>query len=180
MPLFHNKNLNDKTRFILSNSLSKYNDNIQKHWILTVLTLEWMCVMCFHFHYYIWGSMCSTGPFLFRWLRGYSKAHVIIIIKSEVSTLPIIVFSVAVCLRCLSHHILSLIAYTFRENRDFVFISIVQFMMSANIRIYFGLQIVFVCLYTTLSHYHHCTNLSDDIEIIKCLSEIFCRVCELD
>ena len=28
--------------------------------------------------------------------------------------------SVVVCLRCLLHHILSLIAYTFRENREFV------------------------------------------------------------
>ena len=36
------------------------------------------------------------------------------------------------CLRYLLH-ILSLIAYTFRENRDFVFITIVQFMMSSNI-----------------------------------------------
>ena len=42
-------------------------------------------------------------------------------------------FSVVVCLRCLLHHILSLIAYTFRENQDFVFITIVQFMMSPNI-----------------------------------------------
>ena len=40
----------------------------------------------------------------------------------------------------------------------FVFISIVQFMMSANSRIRFGLQIVFVCLYITPSHYHHCAN----------------------
>ena len=37
--------------------------------------------------------MCSTGPFQFRLLRGFfSIAHVIIIIKSEVSTLPIIIF----------------------------------------------------------------------------------------
>ena len=62
------------------------------------------------------------------------------------------------CLRCLLHHILSLIVYTFRENREFVFISIVQFMMSVNIRIRLGLQILFVCLYTTPSHYHHCAN----------------------
>ena len=82
-----------------------------------------------------------------------------------------------VCLRCLLHHILSLTAYTFRKNRDFVFfIIIVQFMMSANIRIRFCLQIVFVCLYITPSHYHHCANLSEDIELIKCLSDIFCRV----
>ena len=65
-------------------------------------------------------------------------------------------FSVIVCLRCLLHHILSLIAYTFREYRKFVFIIIVQFMMSANSRIWFVLQIVLVCLYSTPSHYHYC------------------------
>ena len=82
-------------------------------------------------------------------------------------------FSVVVCLRCLLHHILSLIAYMFRENREFVFIIIVHFMMSANIRIRFGLQIVLVCLYSTPSHYHHCANLSKGIELMKCLSDIF-------
>ena len=34
----------------------------------------------------------------------------------------------------------------------------------------FGLQIVLVCLYSTQSHYHHCANLSEGIELIKCLS----------
>ena len=62
--------------------------------------------------------------------------------------------------------------------REFVVIIIARIMMSANSRIRFGLQIVFVCLYITPSLYHHCANLSDDIEIIKCLSDIFCRVCE--
>ena len=83
--------------------------------------------------------MCSTVQY--RWLKAYiSVTHVIIIIKSEVSTFPIvIIFSVVVCLRCLLRHILSLIAYTFRENREFVFIIIVQFMMSANSRIRFAL-----------------------------------------
>ena len=80
------------------------------------------------------------------------------------------------CLRYLLHHILSLIAYTFRENREFIFIIIVQFMMSANSWIRFALEIVRVCLYSTPSHYHHCANLSEDIELIKCLSDIFCRV----
>ena len=54
--------------------------------------------------------------------------------------------------------IMSLIVYTFWENWEFVFISIVQFMMSANSRIRFDLQIVFVCLYITPSQYHHCAN----------------------
>ena len=63
-----------------------------------------------------------------------------------------------------------LIQYTFRENREFVFIIIVQFMMSANSQIGFDLKIVFVYLYNTSSHYHHCASLSKDIELIKCLS----------
>ena len=54
-----------------------------------------------------------------------------------------------------------------RENRDFVFIIIVQFMMSSNNRMRFDLQIVFVCLYITSSHYHHCANLSEDTELIN-------------
>ena len=33
----------------------------------------------------------------------------------------------------------------------------------------FGLQIVLVCLYSTPSHYHHCANLSEGIELIKML-----------
>ena len=41
-------------------------------------------------------------------------------------------------------------------------------------------QILFICLYITPSHYHHCANLSEDIELIKCLSDIFCWVCEWD
>ena len=109
--------------------------------------------------------------------KNISIAHVIIIIKSEVSTCPIvIIFSVVVCLRCLLHHILPLIAYTFRENREFVFIIIVQFKMSANIRIRFGLQIVLVCLYSTPSHYHHWANLSEGIELVKCLSNVWVRL----
>ena len=48
-------------------------------------------------------------------------------------------FSVDVCLRCLLHHILSLIAYKFLENRDFVLMIIVQFMMSADSQIRFAL-----------------------------------------
>ena len=61
----------------------------------------------------------------------------------------------------------------------FVFIIIVQFIMSANSRIRFGLQIVFVCLYSTPSHYQ-CANLSElIIELIKWLSDICCRVCKI-
>ena len=45
--------------------------------------------------------------------------------------------------------------------------NIVQFMMSSNSRMRFGLQIVFICLYIISSHYHHCANLSEVIELEK-------------
>ena len=88
-------------------------------------------------------------------------------------------FSVVVCLICSLHHILLLIAYTFRENREFVFIIIVQFMMSAKSQICIDLKSVSVYLYITPSHYHHCASLSEDIELIRCLSDIVCRVCKI-
>ena len=108
-----------------------------------------------------------------------STAHFIINIISEVATLPILsYYSVVLCLRCLLHDILSLVAYTFRD-RNFVFIIIVQFVINAKSRIRFGLQIVYVALYITPSHYYHCANLSEDFELIKCLSDTFCRVCKI-
>ena len=73
-------------------------------------------------------------------------------------------FSMVVCLRCLLHHILSLIAYTFWET------GILCPLLLCSI---WWVQILFVCLYTAPSHYHHCANLSEDIELIKCLSDIF-------
>ena len=50
-------------------------------------------------------------------------------------------------------------------------------MMSANTRTFFGLQIVLVCLYSAPSHYHHCANLSEGIELMKCLSDIYFVEC---
>ena len=124
--------------------------------------LEGVCMLLvlsitLYFHYNIWVVCVQLARFSSRWLPGYIYSscyyhHQIRIIHLSI----IIIFSVVVCLRWLLGHILSLIAYTFRENREFVFIIIVQFMMSTNISIRFGLQIVFVCLYSAPSLYHHC------------------------
>ena len=131
----------------------------------------------FHFHWYIWGCMCSTGPFQFRWLRGY--IHSSCYYHHQIGSINLTHYHIFPWL-CLLHHILSLIAYTFRENRDFVFIIIVQIMMSANIRIRFGLQIVSLCFYITPSHHHHCEtylrtlNLwnARQIYFVECVSKI--------
>ena len=65
------------------------------------------------------------------------------------------------------------------KKREFVFIIIVQFLMGENDRMHFGLKIVFVYLYIAPSHYYHCANLSEDIGLKKCLSDIFCQVCKI-
>ena len=80
-------------------------------------------------------------------------------------------FSVAVCMRFLFS--VTYCVYIPGKKQDFVFIVIVQLMMNANSRIRFGLQIVLVCLYITPCHYYHCANLPEDIELIKCLSDIY-------
>ena len=128
------------------------------------------------------------GLYVFNWpilvlgdWKDISIAHVIFIIKSEVSTFPIVIIFFRGCVpeMFVISYSVSLFAYTFLENRELVFIIIVQFMMSANSRIRFALQIVLVCLYSTPSHYHNCAKLSEDIQLIKCLSDIFCRVCKI-
>ena len=48
--------------------------------------------------------------------------------------------------------------------------------MKANNRIRFYLKIVLVYLYITQSHHDHCASLSEAIALIKCLSDIVCRV----
>ena len=124
--------------------------------------------------------MCSNGPFQFKWLRGY--IHSSCYHHHQIGSINLAHYHVFpwlcawdVCYIKFCHllHIHS------GKKRDFVFIIIVQFMMSANSRIRFGLQIVFVCLYITPSQYHHCANVSEDIEHIKCMSDIFCRVCKI-
>ena len=109
----------------------------------------------FNCHYTRWGCMCSTGPFQFWWLKGYiysSCYHHHHQIGSIHLSHCYHSFPWSCAWKVFLHHILSLIAFTFRENRDFVFIIIAQYLMSANSWIRFGLQIVFVCLYDTPPH----------------------------
>ena len=64
--------------------------------------------------------MCSTGPFQYKWLKGYiySSCHYHNQIKSIHLSHCYHIFFVVVCLICLLHHILSLIVYTFRETKN--------------------------------------------------------------
>ena len=112
--------------------------------------------------------MCSTGPFQFRWLRGYIHSSCYYHLQIEsINLTHYHIFPGCVPDMLVTSYSVTYCIYI-PQNRDFVFIIIVQFMMSANSRIRFGLQIVFVCLYITPSYYHHCANFSDDIEHIFC------------
>ena len=90
--------------------------------------------------------------------KDISIAHAITILQSEVSTFPIVfVFRGCASEMFVTSYSVNNCIYI-RGKTGLFFISIVQFMISANSRIRFGLQIVFVCLYITPSHYHHCAN----------------------
>ena len=112
------------------------------------------------------------------------RINLIISIKSEVSTFTIVViFSRGMCLRWLYYHILSSITYISRRHWDLnsiIDVIDVHSMVFAYDRIHYGLQVVFVCLQITPSHYHHYADLSEGIELIKFLLGICCRVCVKD
>ena len=36
-----------------------------------VINMLLVVTITYYFHYNIWGCMCSTGPFQYRWLKGY-------------------------------------------------------------------------------------------------------------
>ena len=146
-----------------------------RNWIELIYYPLWIT---FYFHYNIWGCLCSTGPFQYRWLKRYVSSscyyhHQIgsIHLSHCYHIFPwLCAWDVCYIIFCYLLHI--------HSKREFVFIIIVQFMMSTNSQIRFDLKILFVYLYIIPSHYHHCASLSEDIELIKCLSDIVCRVCE--
>ena len=90
-------------------------------------------------------------------------------------------FSMVVLLRCLLHHILSLIVYTGKTGNFFSLVLCSLWWVQIVVYIRFGLQIVFVCLYITPSHYHHCANFiwrhwTDKMPVRYNLSSVWVRL----
>ena len=50
-------------------------------------------------------------------------------------------------------------------------------MLRSNKLVNDGLDVVFVCLHVTLSHYRHHADLANSKEDITCLSRLFCKMC---
>ena len=99
--------------------------------------------------------------------------HLIIIIKSEISTFPVVViFSVVGCLMWLYHNMLT-VSYIPRESLVYCPLLLCSLTMCANNQMHYDLVIVFICLQITLPHY----DLSEGTELLKCLSCTFCLEC---
>ena len=123
--------------------------------------------------------MCSTGQFQFRWLIGfiYSSCYYHHRIGSINLTHCYHIFP-WLCAWDVGYIIFGYLLHWHSDKTGILFSLLL--MMSSNSRMRFGLQITFVCLYITSSHYHHCVNLSEDNELInacqiyfvECVSEI--------
>ena len=136
----------------------------------------------FYFHYNILGCLCSTVPFHYRWLKGYIYSS------------------------CFYHHHqigsihLSHCYHIFPWPRAWdvcyiIFCHLLHIRSGKNVDLFSLLlcslwwvhkvgyvmpcrSYSFVCTVHHLSIIIvHCANLSEDTELIKCLSDIFCRLC---
>ena len=132
----------------------------------------------FYFHYNIWGCVCSTGPLIKCDWKDISIVQVIIIIKSEVSTFfPIVFIFFSGCVpEMLLHHILYIHSGKTGNSFSLVLCSlwwvlIVGYVLACR-------SYSFVC---TLHHLIIIIvqTLSEDIGLLKCLSDIIYRVCKI-
>ena len=103
----------------------------------------------------------------------------IIIIKSEVSSFTIVVMFFRGCVPEVAvPHMLS-VWYICIPGNLFFFCPLIlcSLMMCANTRVHYDPMVEFICLYITLPPYHHYTDLSESIELLKCLAGTFCLEC---
>ena len=111
-----------------------------------------------------WTSQCTLAQGKGNWFIITYQAHVIIIMKSEISTFPVVIIFFRGCV-----------------SEMFVPSYYVTYCMyipgKPGICLHYHCAVDDKC---KTSHYHHCANLSEDRELIKCPSDIFCPVCELD
>ena len=123
----------------------------------------------------IWGCMCWSGPFGFRWLKVY-------IHNPSYYNHPIGSIHLSHCCHiffrgCASEMVV--LSY-----------SVIYYIYPGTLRPFFhywcsvygicnwsDTLIVSVCLLITPSHYHHYADVSEGIELLKCWSGICCRVC---
>ena len=136
-------------------------------------------LITFYFHYNIWGCMCSTGPFTYRWLKGYiySSCYYHHQIGSIQLSHCFHIFP-WLCAWVVCYIIFCHFLYIHPGKTGNLF-SLVLCSLWVQIVGY-----VLACKsYSFVCTLHHLIiiivqTLSEDIELIKCLSDIVCRMCE--
>ena len=114
--------------------------------------------------------MCSTGPFQYRWLKeyiyiSYYYHHQIGIIHNShcFHIFPwLCVWDACYIISCYLLHMNSGNLFSLSLS-NLCWVQMVGY----------GLNILFIYLYITPSHYHHCAKLYEDVELTKCMSDIF-------
>ena len=139
----------------------------------------------FNFQENIWGYICSTGPFTYRWLKGYIYIYIHIYImllsSSNWKYPPFPLFHIFswLCAWDVCYIIFCHLLYIHSGKTGNLFslvlcslwwVQIVGYVLACR-------SYSFVC---TLDHLIIIIvqTLSEDNELIKCLSDIICRVCE--
>ena len=132
------------------------------------------------FNYNIWGCMCSTGPFTYRRLKGYiySSCYYHHQIGSIYLSHCFHIFP-WLCAWNVCYIILCNLLYIHSGKTGNLFSSVLCSLWWVQIVGY-----VLACRsYSFVYTLHHriiiiVQNLSEDIELIKCLPDVICRVCE--
>ena len=131
-----------------------------------------------YFHYNIWGYMCSTGQFQYRWLKGfiYSSFYYHHQIGSIHLSNCYHIFPWS-CVSDVCYIIFCYLLHTHSGKTGNLFslllcslwwVQIIGYVLSWR-------SYSFVC---TLHHHIIIIVQTEDIDLIKYLSDIFCRVCE--
>ena len=123
--------------------------------------------------------MCSTGTFQFTWLKGYIYSSCYYHHKiGSIHRSHCYHMFLWLCAWFTFHIIFCYLLHIHSGKTGNLFSLSLCSSVYAKVQIFgYVLDTFLAC--TLYSHYHHCANLSEDIELIKCVSYIFCRVCKI-
>ena len=153
---------------------------VKCHWNSTPMTyfIKILCQNMLSFTYYDHARTPVTGtPSISGWCQWHELDGTKTTDYLKYQPFSLLSYSsMIVCLKWLYRHMLS-VPYISRESGVLCLLLMSSLMMCANIRIYYGPTVVSVCLHITLTRYHHYADLSEGIQLLKCLSLTFCLGC---
>ena len=125
-----------------------------------------------------WCHLIKLAPSNLGYWEYIFITHLVIIIKSEVSTFPIFIIFFHGCVPAVvvpsyAYHHMLLISYISQECWVLFLLLLCSLMMCTNNQVHIGPMVISVCLHIILPHYHHYAEVPEDMEFLKYLSSIF-------